>query len=42
MTSGPSAELRSLIETHVKGFSNQNKDLFLSVFGDGHGSIVWD
>ena len=34
MTSAPPAELRSLIETHIEGFNTQNKDLFLSVFGD--------
>ena len=27
-------ELRDLIEAHVKGFNEQDSDLFLSVFGD--------
>jgi ketosteroid isomerase-like protein len=30
----PPAELQSLIETHIEGFNTQNKELFLSVFGD--------
>jgi hypothetical protein len=30
----PPAELQSLIEKHIEGFNTQNKDLFLSVFGD--------
>ncbi len=34
MSNAPPAELQSLIETHVEGFNTQNKDLFLSVFGD--------
>jgi hypothetical protein len=34
MTDAPPAELRSLIETHIEGFNTQNKDLFVSVFGD--------
>jgi hypothetical protein len=28
------AELQRLIDTHVKGFNEQDNDLFLSVFGD--------
>ena len=27
-------ELQNLIETHIKGFNEQDNDLFLSVFGD--------
>ena len=27
-------EIRTLIETHVDGFNNQNPELFLSTFGD--------
>ena len=34
MTSAPATELRSLVETHIEGFNTQNKDLFVSVFGD--------
>jgi hypothetical protein len=28
------AELQRLIDTHIKGFNEQDNDLFLSVFGD--------
>ena len=34
MTSKPPAEIQTLIDTHISGFNTQNRDLFLSVFGD--------
>jgi hypothetical protein len=34
MANTPPAELKSLIETHIEGFNTQNKELFVSVFGD--------
>jgi hypothetical protein len=34
MTSTPPAEIKTLIDAHVNAFNTQNRDLFLSVFGD--------
>ena len=34
MTNTPPSEIKTLIDTHVKGFNTQDTDLFLSVFGD--------
>jgi hypothetical protein len=34
LTGTPPAELQSLIDAHVNAFNTQNKELFLSVFGD--------
>jgi len=34
MTAELPAELQSLIDDHITGFNTQNRDLFLSVFGD--------
>src|SRR5262245_60299112 len=34
MSSAPPAELQSLIDAHIKGFTAQDDALFLSVFGD--------
>ena len=32
--SAPPTEIQTLIDNHINGFNTQNKDLFLSVFGD--------
>ncbi len=34
MTSKPPPPIQSLIDAHIKGFNNQDNDLFFSVFGD--------
>src|SRR5215510_4033200 len=34
VTSKPTAEIQTLIDTHIKGFNTQDNDLFLSVFGE--------
>ena len=34
MTSNPPAVIQSLIDAHIKGFNAQDKDLFLSAFGE--------
>ena len=34
MTNPPPAEIQTLIENHVKGFNDQNTELFSSVFGE--------
>jgi hypothetical protein len=34
VTSNPPAVIQSLIDAHINAFNTQDKDLFLSVFGD--------
>ena len=34
MASNPPAEIQALIDAHINGFNSQDKDLFLSVFGN--------
>lgn len=34
MTSRPPPEIQTLIDTHIHGFNSQDRDGFLSVFGD--------
>ena len=34
MTSKPPTAIQTLIDAHINGFNTQDKDLFLSVFGD--------
>jgi hypothetical protein len=34
MTSKPPTELKTLIDTHIKAFNTNDRQLFISVFGD--------
>jgi hypothetical protein len=34
VTGKPPTELQTLIDTHINGFNTQNRERFLSVFGD--------